>query len=105
MNQQFMFRSNGKSLTFKNCDANPNSYFALFPNHQKGTISPYLRENNHFERHGMAVEWRKTGVPSYGHPQLPYNFFFLTEIHFGGCGAYTSSDRWTDAFGTAIGLR
>ena len=105
MNQQFMFRSNGKSVTFKNCDANPNSYFALFPNHQHGAISPYHSGNLVYERRGVAVEWRKTGVPSYSHRKLANNFLFLTEMHFGGCGTYTSSDRWTDAFGTAIGLR
>ena len=54
---------------------------------------------------GVAVNWRKTGVPSFGHRQLPNNFLFLTELHFGGCGTYTSSDRWRNAFGTAIGLR
>ena len=36
---------------------------------------------------------------------MPSEFFFLTEVHMGGCGCYTSSDRWTDADGTAIGFR
>ena len=104
-NHNFIFRSNGKSVSFKNCDANPNAYFALFPNHQEGNINPYHSSNLVYERQGVAVDWRNTGVPSYGHRQLPNNFLFLTELHFGGCGTYTSSDRWTDAFGTAIGLR
>ena len=99
------FRSNYRNVIFRNCDRNPNSYFALFPNHQEGNISPYHRGNLVYERRGVAVVWRRTGVPSYGHRQLPNNFFFLNEMHFGGCGTYTSSDRWRDAFGTAIGLR
>lgn len=53
----------------------------------------------------FAKESRNTGIPSYGHRQLPNNFLFLSELHFGGCGTYTSSDPWADAFGTAIGLR
>ena len=97
-----MFRSNGKSVSFKNCDATPNAYFALFPNHQEGNINSY---HSSYERQRVAVDWRNTSVPSYGHRQLPNNFLFLTEMHFGGCGTYTSSDRWTDAFGTAIDLR
>ena len=100
-----LFRSNGQSVTFKNCDRNPNAYFALFPNHKEGNINTYHNRNLHYERYGVAVNWRRTGVPSYGHRQLPNNFLFLTEMHFGGCGTYTSSDRWSDAFGTAIGLR
>ena len=89
-------------MIFRNCDANPNSYFALFLNHEEENINPYHRRNLAYERSGVAVN--RTGVPSYGHRQLPNNFLFLTEMHFGGCGTYTSSDRWTDAFGTAIGL-
>ena len=92
-------------MTFTNCDGNPNSYFALFPNHHEKKISSYHAENLVYETKGVAVDWRKSGVASYGHRQLPNNFLFLTEMHFGGCGAYTSSDRWNDAFGTAIGLR
>ena len=39
--------------------------------------------------------------------KMPRTFFFLTEVHFGGCGCYTSSDRWSkyDFNATAIGIR
>ena len=99
------FCSNGKQVSFSNCDKNPNSYFAFFPNHREQVISSYHNNNLVYERSGVAVDWRKTGIPSYGHRRLPLDFFFMTELHFGGCGCYTSSDRWTDAFGAAIGLR
>ena len=99
------FQSNNRQITFRNCDANPNSYFVFFPNHREQAISSYHGGNLVYERRGMAWDWRRTGVPSYGHRQMPNDFFFLTEMHFGGCGCYTSSDRWTDAYGTAIGLR
>ncbi|XP_028415496.1 uncharacterized protein LOC114540270 [Dendronephthya gigantea] len=99
------FRSNGRSVNFTSCGSSPNSFFAFFPNHREIPINGYHSGNLVYEQRGVAVDWRNTGIPSYGHRQMPNNFFFLTEIHFGGCGTYTSSDRWTDAFGTAIGLR
>ena len=79
-----------------------NSYFALFPNHRGQVPSTYL-DNLHYESHGVAVNWRNTGLLST--EKLPVNFFFLTEVHYGGNGCYTSSDRWDEANGTAIGLR
>ncbi|XP_028406415.1 uncharacterized protein LOC114528883 [Dendronephthya gigantea] len=99
------FRSNGKSVAFRNCDANPNAYFAFFPNHNRRPVNNYLRGNPIFERQGVAVHWRRTAVFKPWRKKMPSNYFFLTELHFGGCGTYTSSDRWYDAIGTAIGLR
>ena len=58
-----------------------------------------------YEREGMAVEWRNTPVLPHTGLTMPTEVFFLTEVHMGGCGYYTSSDRWTDANGTAIGFR
>ncbi|XP_046853328.1 uncharacterized protein LOC124446529 [Xenia sp. Carnegie-2017] len=99
------FRSNGKKVTYVNCDGNPNSYFVFYPNHKEMKISSFHGKNLIYESQGVAVDWRNSGVPSYGHRQLPNNFIFLTELLFGGCGTYTSSDRWRDAYGSAIGLR
>lgn len=100
------FTSNGHPVQFKNCDANPNSLFAFLPNHRHQTPSPYHASNLVYERQGVAVEWRKKALPIH-HPVrvMPNEFFFLTELHFGGCGTYTSSDRWKDYRATAIGLR
>lgn len=100
------FTSNGHTVQFKNCDSNPNSLFAFLPNHRHQTPSSYLASNPVYERQGVAVVWRKTAFPIH-HPVrvMPNEFFFLTELHFGGCGTYTSSDRWKDYRATAIGLR
>jgi len=100
------FISNGRSVHFKNCDGNPNSLFAFLPNHHHQTPSSYLASNPVYERRGVAVDWRKTASPIH-HPArvMPNQFYFLTELHFGGCGTYTSSDRWKDFRATAIGLR
>ena len=101
------FRSNGIIVQFGNCDANPNSFFALFPNHHHQL--PYGHgETSVFENSGIAVNWRSHAkAVSSGSLKMPNKFFFLTELHFGGCGCYTSSDRWKK-FGynaTAIGIR
>ena len=101
------FSSNGIIVQFGNCDGNPNGYFALFPNHHHQLPSDYA-EKSGFENTGIAVKWRShaKAVIS-GILKMPNEFFFLTELNFGGCGCYTSSDRWKK-FGynsSAIGLR
>lgn len=98
------FKSNGKHVTFLNCDANANGYFALFPNIYDITPSSYHSSNLIYERQGVAVNWRKTALVAKNY--LPVTFFSFTELHFGGCGTYSSSDRWRDgATGVAIGIR
>ena len=102
------FKSNGHKIQFRNCDANPNSYFAFMPNHNLQTPSSYHSHNLIYEKVGVGVDWRSKAIPI-THPDrtMPNEFFFLTELHFGGCGTYTSSNRWFK-FGfqaTAIGIR
>ena len=102
------FKSNGHIIQFQNCDANPNSYFAFMPNHNHQTPSTYHSHNLIDEKVGVGVDWRSKAIPiTHPHRTMPNEFFFLTELHFGGCGTYTSSDRWSK-FGfhaTAIGIR
>ena len=102
------FRSNGHTIQFRNCDANPNSYFAFMPNHNLQTPSSYHSHNLIYEKVGVGVDWRSKAVPITNPVRtMPNEFFFLTELHFGGCGTYTSSNRWFK-FGfqaTAIGIR
>jgi len=100
------FKSNGHTIQFRNCDANPNSLFAFMPNHNLQSPSGY-HSNLVYEKSGVAVDWRSKAT-SITHPDrmMPNEFFFLTELHFGGCGCYTSSNRWKDGFhATAIGIR
>ena len=107
-NKKQGFRSNGYTVDFKNTDKNPNSLFAFMPNHNFQTPSSYHGSNLVYESSGVAVNWRSTGIPITNPDRMmPNEFFFLTELHFGGSGCYTSSDRWTK-FGyhaTAIGIR
>ena len=102
------FKSNGVNIEFFNCDANPNSLFAFLPNHNHRAAHQYLSSKGGFEKKGVAVKWRSEGIPiTNPDRKMPRKFFFLTELHFGGCGCYTSSDRWRK-YGfnaTAIGIR
>ena len=100
------FKSNGHTIQFRNCDANPNSLFALMPNHKLEKPSNY-HPNLVYETRGVAVEWRRRAYAITSPDRMmPNEFFFLTELHFGGCGCYTSSNRWKDGFhATAIGIR
>lgn len=100
------FTSNHRTVQFRNCDANPNSLFAFLPNYCHQVPSSYHSSNLVYERQGVAVDWRNTATPIINPVRtMPNQFFFLTELHFGGCGCYTSSDRWKKYQGTAIGLR
>ena len=63
------------------------------------------------EKSGVALNWRNSAKRPASTRRIPVDFFLFTEMHFGGCGCYTSSDRWllsdtvNPAFGTAIGLK
>ena len=101
------FKSNRHLVEFQNCDANPNSLFAFFPNHRLQTPASY-HPDLRYERQGFAVNWRSTAIAITNPDRMmPNEFFFLTELHFGGCGCYTSSDRWSKYgfHATAIGIR
>ena len=96
------FISNGKIIQFSNCDGTPHSYFAFFPNYN---LEP---PSNRSDSGGVADIWRSKAIPiTYPDHSMPDEFFYLTEVHFGGCGTYSSSDQWTK-YGfnaTAIGIR
>ena len=102
------FRSNGDIIQFKNCDSNPNSLFAFLPNHDLRLPFDHENSDTFYENDGVAVDWRSSAnLITSPDRRMPKKFFFLTEVHFGGCGCYTSSDRWHKhgLNGTAIGIR
>ena len=101
------FKSNGQTVQYTNCHKGVHSYFALFPNHNLQKPSTYHDTNLVYEKSGVAVDWRSEAIAITNPDRMmPNEFFFLTELHFGGCGCYTTSDRWKDGFhATAIGIR
>ena len=108
-NNQQGLKSNNQDISFRNCDKNPNAYFAFFPNDGEVEPSRYHQQNSIYERQGVSVDWRRTAVRPFSGRRIPLEYFMFTEMHFGGCGTYSSSDKWltatVPALGTAIGLR
>ena len=102
------FVSNGKKVYFRNCDRNPNNFFAFFANPKERPVSRY-HPNLVYERTGACVYYRGTAKRPPSGRRMPLNYFLFTEMHYGGCGCYTDSQRWLKAvhpaLGTAIGLR
>jgi carbonic anhydrase/acetyltransferase-like protein (isoleucine patch superfamily) len=93
-------RSNGSNLTFTNCDANPNSYLRFFQ-----TGEP-LSTNTSSNDYGMSYRWRDTKVGAVS--PIAAEFFGLTEFHQGGCGTFSTSNRWAaydGMTGAALGIR
>ena len=82
------FTSNGNIIQFSNCDGTPHSYFAFFPNYN---LEP---PSNRSDSGGVADIWRSKAIPiTYPDHSMPNEFFYLTEVHYGGCGTYSSSDQ------------
>lgn len=103
------FMSNNKPILYNNCHRAGRNFFAFFGNHKEAPVSTYHNGNLVYEKIRVAVDWRKSAVRPYSGSRLPTDYYLFTEMHFGGCGCYTSSDRWLNAvspaLGTAIGLR
>lgn len=103
------FISNNRFIRYRNCHYNTRGYFAFFFNQNEKRPSVYHKHNLVYERQGVAVSWRASARRPYSARRLPFNYFFFAELHFGGCGTYTSSDRWMTsrypAHGVAIGVR
>jgi len=80
--------ANGRDYTFKGCDSNPASYMALFPNNKNlqptsysyGVNWPFI---NQVLDSAKINPYRK---------EMPVEYFYFMEAHFGGCGAYTQTD-------------
>ncbi len=93
-------RSNSANLRFTNCDANPNSYLRFFQ-----TGEP-LSSNTSSNDYRMSYQWRDTKIGAVS--PIAGEFFGLTEFHQGGCGTFSTSNRWSAYDGTtgaALGIR
>jgi hypothetical protein len=95
---------NGNSVTFTNCDANPNSYIALYPNFRETAPTTYAYNTQFpfsdtlFARH----------VPNPSGRVIPDEYFMFLETHWGGCGTFTQTDGRSSArgvLGATIGFR
>jgi len=83
-------------MTFTNCDENPNSYMALFPNFDE--LSP-LADPFHASAFCVSIFNSMQMNPS--GTVMPVEYFMFLETHWGGCGCYAD----TDGRNVAIGFR
>ncbi|XP_062578907.1 uncharacterized protein LOC134240851 [Saccostrea cucullata] len=98
------YRVNNTDQTFRNCDANPNSYMAFYFN--KGNKSPvgYYKKCCYTP---LMKKWIDVGVRMNQAIQLPQSYFLQFEMHMGGCGGYVVSGYNTLASidGASLGMR
>lgn len=92
---------NGASVTFTNCDSNPNSHITLFPNFSGTTPSGYLVGSNW--PFCNSIFSNSVILPT--RLRLPDYFFVFAEFHWGGCGCYLQSNRISNVIGITIGFR
>ena len=96
------YRSNGKDYPFRNCDGNPNSYMAFYFNpHFNKEVGYRSGAHDYSLMHGWINSART--IPYIYH--MPGEFFFLYEMHMGGCGGYAIAHHFDNIVGAALGLR
>ena len=72
------FIANGQSISYPNCDGNPNAYWALFANLNPTSSSGYFAGN------GVFDTWLSTAL---AHPlgtYMPSTYFYFAEMTQGG---------------------
>ena len=92
------YKSNNQSIPFTNCNSDTNSYWALFAS--LGAIGGGCCG-------GPATinTWISSAL---AHPlgtYMPTRYFYFAEILLGGCGGFSTSDRFTNYYGVAIGVK
>lgn len=92
-------RANGINITFVNCDYQGNSYIVLHPDTYKADPTKYIGYG------GFIRNWLFSSKPHPNNTYMPDYYYFLTEVHQGGCGTYSLSTTWTAYYGTAFGVR
>ncbi|XP_052071805.1 uncharacterized protein LOC127710092 [Mytilus californianus] len=91
------YRAAKHDFTFKNCDANPNSYITFYYNPNK-TYPGRVGVSNNF-MNGW-INWSSTLSQS---EYMNNEFFFDFEMHMGGCGGFMTSYS-VNNISTALGL-
>ncbi|XP_048253233.1 uncharacterized protein LOC125381082 [Haliotis rufescens] len=95
------FRANGQDFKFSNSDMSRNSYFAFYPNIAKRQSSSSMNFTD-----GLidVMGWIKSSRKVRDSVLLSKDYFYVTEIHFGGNGGLTTSTLWSSVTGTSLGL-
>lgn len=91
------YRASGVDYTFKNCDANPNSYLAFYMN-------PKLKQpGNVGYTNAFMTQWITYSTPLEFPQYMDSSLYFEWEMHMGGCGGLTTSKVVSDTK-AALGL-
>jgi len=96
--------ANGKDYTFQNCDSNPSSYFALFSNNKE--LQPTNAQLN--INYPFINQVLNSAIINPSKREMPVEYFYFMEAHFGGCGAFTQTDSRLNSkciSSVAIGFR
>lgn len=96
------YRASSQDFRFTNCDRNPNSYFVFYfnPNHKAPT--GYV---NHCCESSLMHSWITVAQNLPSAYNMPDEFYFDYELHFGGCGGYAFIHHHNDINGAALGVR
>ena len=101
----YSWKVNGRALTFTNCDANPNSYIALFPNFAERNPTT----GGVGVRYQFCINLFNALTVNPSRRVMPSEYFMFLETHWGGCGCLAQTDnRGVSVSGTlsaAIGFR
>ena len=92
--------------SFRNCDANPNGYVAVFPNRANNPYSNYHYAPDGWGTAGPCGCIRNNLLDYPDEALMPDDFYMFTELHFGGCGCYGQTDETSNVMlGSTLGFR
>jgi hypothetical protein len=97
----FSVQVNSHSVYFTNCDDNPSSYIALFPNVFDASKVKHISVD-------LPMNQQVIGHLAAASPLIPTNYFMLMEMGFGGCGCLIVTDGGSIVSymtGAAMGFR
>jgi hypothetical protein len=95
------YRASDKDVLFMNCDANSNSYFAFYFNPNQKANAGY---GNGMDTSVFMNSWITLGNTLSLVNNMPAEFYFDYEVHFGGCGGYMFHHQQENRDGAALGL-
>jgi len=90
---------NGNRTSFENCDAIPNSHFALYTNFKEALPT---FDKLHFDFCNLLFGGL---LPNPSGRVIPSEFFYFGETNWGGGGCYRQTNQFADITGFTIGFR
>ncbi|XP_046357067.1 uncharacterized protein LOC124135670 [Haliotis rufescens] len=95
------YNANGVDQSFSNCDGNPNAYFTFYTNPNQRSPSRTGWVNPH---HPLTDQWNSGAKMLSTTDHLNDDYFYDTELHFGGCGTYAISPSNPSLGGIGLGV-